>query len=48
MLTLRHLVREEDGLYAANPVNIPLLQYYANSIRHLAPPPPRSGTDPAV
>jgi len=40
MLTLRHLVREEDGLYTANPVNNPLLQYYANSIRHLAPPPP--------
>jgi glycerol-3-phosphate O-acyltransferase len=40
MLTLRHLVREEDGLYTANPVNLPLLQYYANSIRHLAPPPP--------
>ncbi|MGZ8430917.1 MAG: 1-acyl-sn-glycerol-3-phosphate acyltransferase [Candidatus Deferrimicrobiaceae bacterium] len=48
MLTLRHLVREEDGLYTANPVNLPLLQYYANSIRHLAPSPPRSGADPAV
>jgi glycerol-3-phosphate O-acyltransferase len=50
MLTLRHLVREEDGLHTANPVNLPLLQYYANSIRHLAPPlpgrariPPSSG-----
>ena len=37
MLTLRHLVKEEDGLYTANPVNLPLLRYYANSICHLAP-----------
>jgi glycerol-3-phosphate O-acyltransferase len=40
MLTLRHIVKEEDGLYTANPVNLPLLQYYANSISHLAPAPP--------
>ena len=35
MLTLRHVVKEEEGLFTANPENIPLLQYYANSIRHL-------------
>ncbi len=39
MLTLRHIVREEEGLYAADPVNMPLLRYYANSIRHLFPAP---------
>jgi glycerol-3-phosphate O-acyltransferase len=40
MLTLRHMVEEKDGLYTAAPGNIPLLQYYANSIRHLFPGPP--------
>ncbi len=42
MLTLRHIVKEEEGLFAADPANIPLLRYYANSIRHLfaAPPSP--------
>jgi glycerol-3-phosphate O-acyltransferase len=40
MLTLRHIVKEEEGLFTADPANIPLLQYYANSIRHLAPAPP--------
>jgi glycerol-3-phosphate O-acyltransferase len=40
MLTLRHMVEEKDGLYTADPGNIPLLQYYANSIRHLFPGPP--------
>jgi len=35
MLTLRHLVVEEDGLYAAHPEEKLLLQYYANSIAHL-------------
>ncbi len=43
MLTLRHMVEEKDGMYVANPRNIPLLQYYANSIRHLF-----SGTPPPV
>jgi glycerol-3-phosphate O-acyltransferase len=37
MLTLRKLVQEGDGLYAALPEEIPLLSYYANSIRHLLP-----------
>jgi glycerol-3-phosphate O-acyltransferase len=34
-LTLRHLVAEKDGLYAARPEEMPLLGYYANSIAHL-------------
>jgi glycerol-3-phosphate O-acyltransferase len=37
MLTLRRLVEEKDGLYAAAPHHIPLLRYYANAIRHLFP-----------
>ncbi len=36
MLTLRHLVEEKDGLYAARPEELTLLSYYANSIAHLA------------
>jgi glycerol-3-phosphate O-acyltransferase len=40
MLTLRKLVQEADGLYAALPEEIPLLSYYANSIRHLLPTAP--------
>jgi len=35
MLTLRHLVEERDGLYAARPDELPLLTYYANSVAHL-------------
>ena len=35
MLTLRHLIAEEDGLYAAVPAELPLLRYYASSIAHL-------------
>jgi glycerol-3-phosphate O-acyltransferase len=35
MLVLRHLVEEEDGLYRANPNELPLLRYYANAIAHL-------------
>jgi glycerol-3-phosphate O-acyltransferase len=42
MLTLRHLVLEEDGSYRANPAELMLLKYYANAIMHLfesaAPP----------
>jgi len=37
MLTLRNLVLEKDGLYSPVPEEIPLLLYYANSIRHLFP-----------
>ena len=36
VLTLRHLVEERDGLYAARAEELPLLRYYANSIAHLA------------
>jgi glycerol-3-phosphate O-acyltransferase len=43
MLTLRRMVREEDGLYAVEPAEIPLLAYYANSIRHLIPAAPVAG-----
>ncbi len=35
MLTLRHLIAETDGLYAAVPAELPLLRYYASSIAHL-------------
>lgn len=35
MLTLRHLVVETGGLFAADPEQLPLLAYYANSIAHL-------------
>jgi len=37
MMLLRHLVRERDGLYAADPAEAALLRYYANSIAHLLP-----------
>lgn len=37
MLTMRHLVLEGDGLFAANPRELPVLRYYANSIAHLVP-----------
>jgi glycerol-3-phosphate O-acyltransferase len=36
MLTLRRLVEEKDGLYAARPGELALIRYYANSIAHLA------------
>ncbi len=38
MLRLRHLVEEVDGLYLVNADEIPLLDYYANSIAHLLAP----------
>ncbi len=37
MLTLRGLVHEHDGLFQANPKELTLLRYYANSIAHLLP-----------
>ena len=37
MLTLRHLVREVDGIYRADPKEVMLLRYYANAIAHLLP-----------
>jgi glycerol-3-phosphate O-acyltransferase len=38
MLLLRRLVAERDGLYAVNPDERVLLEYYANSIVHLPVP----------
>lgn len=35
MLTLRHIVLEEDGLYRINPSDRLLVGYYANAIAHL-------------
>ncbi len=35
MLTLRHIVIEDDGLYYAEPNEETILRYYANSIAHL-------------
>ena len=35
MLRLRHLVTEDDGLFAIVPEERPLIDYYANSIAHL-------------
>ena len=32
MLTLRGLVQEHDGLFQANPNELTILRYYANSI----------------
>src|SRR5262249_49240 len=37
MLTLRRLVTEANGLYSADPEELPLLAYYANSIAHAVP-----------
>jgi glycerol-3-phosphate O-acyltransferase len=42
MLTLRHLVEERNGLLFARSEELPLLNYYANSISHLVT------TEPAV
>ena len=35
MLTLRHLVLEEQGLFRVNVAELTLVAYYANSIAHL-------------
>jgi glycerol-3-phosphate O-acyltransferase len=43
MLTLRHLVVATGGLYAADPAQLPLLAYYANSIAHLFAEPAPAG-----
>ena len=37
MLTQRHLVDENEGLYRAVGRELPVLRYYANSIAHLLP-----------
>jgi glycerol-3-phosphate O-acyltransferase len=46
MLTLRHLIAEEDGLYSAVPAELPLLRYYASSLAHLLPD--QSGVNPGA
>jgi len=38
MLTLRHLVSEDGGLFRIEPVELAVLRYYANSIAHLLGP----------
>ena len=35
MLRLRHIVSDDDGLYRINPADLPVVDYYANSIAHL-------------
>ncbi len=37
ILKMRHLVTETDGVLTANPTDIVILRYYANSIAHLLP-----------
>jgi glycerol-3-phosphate O-acyltransferase len=39
MLVLRHIVEDSDGMYLPVPENASLLDYYANSIDHLAQAP---------
>jgi len=36
-LILRRLIEERDGSFAPVPAEVPMLRYYANSIRHLLP-----------
>jgi hypothetical protein len=48
MLTLRHLVEEREGLYAAREDELPLLRYYANSIAHLAAASPDPAAPPGA
>ncbi|MEE9321962.1 MAG: 1-acyl-sn-glycerol-3-phosphate acyltransferase [Granulosicoccus sp.] len=35
MLTMRHILLDDDGMLRVNPDELPLLNYYANSIAHL-------------
>jgi glycerol-3-phosphate O-acyltransferase len=46
MLTLRHIVSELEGMYAAVPAERALLSYYANSICHLLPPGASGAAEP--
>ena len=40
MLLLRRMLQEDEGgLFRANPVELPVLRYYANSIAHLCQAP---------
>ena len=47
MLTLRHLVAEEDGLYHAVESELPVLSYYAKAVAHLLPKDGVAATTPA-
>jgi len=42
MLTLRRLVRQEEGRFRAKPAELPALRYDANAIDHLCRPLDRS------
>lgn len=35
MLTLRHILHDDNGEFSVNQKELPLLEYYANSIKHL-------------
>lgn len=35
MLTLRHILADNEGEFSVNQSELPLLKYYANSIKHL-------------
>ncbi len=35
MLTLRHILKDNDGEFSVNLKELPILEYYANSIKHL-------------
>lgn len=49
MLRMRRLVVRQADCYIILPRQRPLLEYYANSVRHLVPEPPRdSGMHPAL
>jgi glycerol-3-phosphate O-acyltransferase len=43
MLTIRRVLIEREGLYVVNREELPLLDYYANSIVHLCPPTATAG-----
>jgi glycerol-3-phosphate O-acyltransferase len=47
MLTLRHLVVEENGVYRPNPKETHLLAFYANAIGHLLASAPSEVRSPA-
>ncbi len=46
MLTLRHLIAEQDGLFSAVPAELPLLRYYASSLAHLLAEPGGANPEP--
>jgi hypothetical protein len=48
MLALRHLVLRQGEEYVILPHQRPLLEYYANSIRHLLPEVQRWALTPAL